>query len=60
MNLPKWLEEIKENYNHLIITLIGNACDDYERRKITKEEAEKCARENNLNILKLLQKKIEI
>ena len=56
MNLPKWLEEIKENYNHLIITLIGNACDDYERRKVTKEEAEKLARENNLKYFEVSAK----
>ena len=56
MNLPNWLKKIKEQYNHPIITLFGNACDNYEGRQVTKEEAEKFAKENNLKYFEVSAK----
>ncbi len=43
-----WLDEINNNYNDVPIVLIGNKLDMPEQRKISKEEAEKLAKELNL------------
>ena len=43
-----WLDEINNNYYDVPIVLIGNKLDMPEKRKISKEEAEKLAKKLNL------------
>ena len=43
-----WLDEINNNYIDVPIVLFGNKLDMVEKRKISKEEAEKVAKELNL------------
>ena len=46
-NVLRWLEQINEKTNSVIIVLFGNKCD-IEEREVGKEEAEKFALEHNL------------
>ena len=46
-NVLRWLEQINEKTNSVIIVLFGNKCD-MEEREVSKEEAEKFAKEHNL------------
>lgn len=48
-NIKNWLQQIKENTSDKIqITLVGNKIDMINRRTVTKEEADKLAKEYNL------------
>ena len=47
-NVIKWLNQINEKTKTASIVLFGNKCDMTEKREVTKEEAEKFAKENNL------------
>ena len=46
-DLKMWLHDIYEITNKVSIALFGNKCD-IENREVTKEEAEKFAKENNI------------
>ena len=46
-DLKIWLNDINNITNKVSIVLFGNKCD-IENRKVTKEEAEKFAKENNI------------
>jgi len=49
-NIKKWLKEVKNaNFNAKII-LVGNKSDLEESRKVSKDEGENFAKENNLNM----------
>ena len=56
-SVNNWLAEIKNNADSIPIVLFGNKCD-IENRKVTKEEAEKFAKEN-INIKEGFQKLAE-
>ena len=44
-----WLQEIKDNYDKVLIVLFGNKCDiDENQRVVTTEEIQKLVKENNL------------
>ena len=44
-----WLQEIKDNYDKVLIVLFGNKCDiDESQRVVTTEEIQKLVKENNL------------
>ena len=44
-----WLQEIKDNYDKVLIVLFGNKCDiDERKRVVTTEEIQKLVKENNL------------
>ena len=47
-NVIRWLEQIYEKTNSVVIVLFGNKCD-MEEREVSKEEAEKFAKEHNLS-----------
>ena len=49
-NIKNWLLQIKENTSDKIhIALVGNKIDDFSNRTVFKEDAEKLAKEYNLN-----------
>ena len=48
-NVTRWLTEIRENLNNACIILFGNKCDiEEEKWEVTREEAIKLAKDNNL------------
>ncbi len=47
-NVKNWLSEIEKNVNGIFIILVGNKCDLNDNRKITYENAEIFAKENNM------------
>jgi len=48
-NAARWLEEIQAHSNEeMIIALVGNKADQEEKRKISREQGEAFAKENNL------------
>ena len=47
-NVLRWLEQINEKTNNVVIVLFGNKCD-MEERKVSREDAEKLAKEHNLS-----------
>ena len=48
-NVVHWLKEINENFNKVCIVLFGNKIDmPPEKREVSKEEAEKFAKDNKL------------
>lgn len=52
-NVAGWINDIKKNNNSMlpIITLIGNKCDLLTKRQVTKEEAERFAKENGITYI---------
>ncbi|KAG2210478.1 hypothetical protein INT47_002420, partial [Mucor saturninus] len=51
-NLPVWLEDVRQHANpNTVIMLIGNKVDLEKNREVSREEAEKFAKENNLFFL---------
>ncbi len=47
-NVKNWLSEIEKNVNGIFIILVGNKCDLNDNRKISYENAESFAKENNM------------
>ena len=47
-NVLRWLEQINEKTNNVVIVLFGNKCD-MEEREVSREDAEKLAKEHNLS-----------
>ena len=55
-NVVNWLKEIKDNFNSPSIVLFGNKCD-LPGRKVSKEEAEDFAKQNNIPYFETSAKK---
>ena len=47
-HVKNWLSEIEKNVNGIFIILVGNKCDLNDNRKISYENAESFAKENNM------------
>ena len=47
-HLVNWLNEIKDESDKVSMILFGNKCDLEEKRKVTKQEAEKFAKQNKI------------
>ena len=47
-HLVNWLNEIKEESDKASVIIFGNKCDLEEQRKVTKQEAEKLAKQNKI------------
>lgn len=49
-NVANWLKTIKDNYSNVSVILFGNKCDLEDQRQVTKEDAEKYAKDNDLTL----------
>ena len=47
-NVVTWLEDVREISTNIPIVLFGNKCDLNNERKVTYEEAEECAKNNEI------------
>ena len=47
-HLANWLNEIKEESDKVSMIIFGNKCDLEDQRKVTKQEAEKFAKQNKI------------
>ena len=47
-NVLSWLQDVRETSARIPVVIFGNKCDLVENRKITKEEAESFANDNNI------------
>ena len=48
INVKNWLNEIEKNIHNIFIVLVGNKCDLNNVRKVSFENAQLFAKENNL------------